>query len=227
MKVAVLFSGGKDSTFAVYEALRRGWEVKALIAVKPNSPEAYIWHYPTVELTAFSAEAMGIPVTLLKTDEIGPEKEVRVLEKVLSELEIDAILLGGVGLQKTQIESVKKIAEKYGVQVIVPHEGLSSEELLRKEVDAGFEILITDVASDGLGKEWLGKKITKENVEEFIQLSKKYGFDPLGEGGYYNTFVVDGPIFKKRVEIKNFEKVWDEKTYSGYIVPTEVELVEK
>lgn len=227
MKVAVLFSGGKDSTFALYEALKKGWEVKALIAIKPKSTEAYLWHYPTVELTVYSAEALGIPLILLKSEEIGVEEEVKVLEKILPFLEVDGLVIGGVGLQKTQINAIKKLAEKYGIKVIVPHENLSSEELLKREIEAGFEILITDVASDGLGPEWIGKKLTKENLKEFIELAKKYGFDVLGEGGYYNTLVVDGPIFKKRIEIREFEKIWDEKTYSGYLLPKKVVLLPK
>ena len=222
MKVAVLFSGGKDSTYAVKYCLDQGWDI-TLISVKPISDEAYIWHFPTVELTPLQAEALGIKKHIyIECNEIGPEAEARVIDPVLKELDIDAIVLGGVGLQETQIKEVTKIANKYGIEVIVPHSCLNSEELLKEELDKGLEIMITECAAGGLTKEWLGKIISKENFSEFKALSRKHGFDLLGEGGAYNTFIMDAPFFKNRIEIIKSEKHWDEKTRSGYLVATVV-----
>ena len=218
MKVAVLFSGGKDSTYAVKHCLDQGWNI-TLISVKPTSDEAYIWHFPTVELTPLQAEALGIKKHIyLECNEIGPETEAKVIDPVLKKLDVEAIILGGVGLQETQIKEVTKIANKYGIKVIVPHSYLNSEELLKEELDKGLEIMITECAAGGLTKEWLGATISKENFNEFKALSKKHGFDLLGEGGAYNTFIIDAPFFKNRVEIINSEKHWDEKTRSGYLV---------
>lgn len=227
MKVAVLYSGGKDSTFCVYEALKRGWDVVALIAVKPKNTEAYLWHYATVEWTMLSADAMGIPLILLKSDKIGPEEEAKELEKALERIDANALLLGGVGLQKTQIKAVKKVAKKFGIKVIVPHKKYTSEQLLEKEVKSEFDMRITQVASDGLGPEWLGRKIDLETFGQLKELSKKFGFDCLGEGGYYDTFVVDGPIFKKKIEFLNSSKVWDAETSSGYLEIKDAVLVQK
>ncbi|MBI2005372.1 MAG: TIGR00289 family protein, partial [Candidatus Aenigmarchaeota archaeon] len=103
----------------------------------------------------------------------------------------------------------------------------TSEELFDKTIDSGFNIMLTDVATDGLGPEWIGKKLSKDNVQEFKRLSKKFGFDILGEGGYYNTLVTDGPIFNKRIEIINSSKIWDNKTSSGYLEIEEAKLVPK
>jgi predicted ATP pyrophosphatase (TIGR00289 family) len=227
MKVAVLFSGGKDSVMAVHYAMQQGWDIEALIAVKPKNTEAYLWHYSTVEWTLLSAQAMGLPLFLLKNDEIGPEKEANVLQQVFSRLKINALLLGGVGLQKTQIESVKKLAAKYKIQVLVPYETYSSEQLLREELKAGFDIRITNVAVDGLGPEWLGKKLDGNSALQMKMLSEKHGFNILGEGGHYDSFVVDGTIFKQKIEFLDTKKVWDSKTSSGYLEVTNAELVEK
>lgn len=227
MKVAVLFSGGKDSAMAVQYAKQKGWEIEALIAVKPKNTEAYLWHYSTVEWTILSANAMELPLYLVKTDEIGPENEAKILEKVFSKLKINAILLGGVGLQKTQINSVKKIAEKFKIKVIVPYENYTSEELLREEIQAGLDIRITNVAVEGLGPEWLGKKLDGKSALQMKILAEKYGFNILGEGGHYDSFVVDGEMFKKKIEFLDTKKVWDSKTSSGYLEVKNAELVGK
>lgn len=227
MRVAILFSGGKDSTFALHEALRRDWEVAALIAVKPKNTEAYLWHYATVEWTLLSSQALGIPLFLIKCDKVGAEEEARELEKVLERIKIDALILGGIGLQKTQIREVKKVAKKYGIKVVVLHEGRDHYELFKEIVESGFEIVITQVASQGLGPEWLGRRVDLKTLEELKKLSEKCGFHIGFEGGYADSFVLDGPIFKKRIEFVSTEKVWDNETYSGYLNVREAKLIEK
>lgn len=227
MRVAILYSGGKDSNFALLTALRNGWDVKALISVKPKNEEAYLYHYATAELTRLQAESIGVKHFLLECNEIGPEKEAAVLEKILGKLDVDAIVLGGVGLQKTQINSVGKVAAKYGIKTITPNANMSSEELLRAEIGSGMDIRIVNVAADGLGPEWLGKRLDESSFVEFKRLSDKYGFELLGEGGMYDSFVADAPFFRKKVDIKNFKKVWDSKTKSGFLEVGNAELADK
>ncbi len=217
MKVAIMYSGGKDSTMALNYALEQCWDVQALISVKPKSTESFLYQYATVEWTKLSGEAIGIPVIQIKSEKIGAKEEADELENVFSNLKVDAILMGGVGLQETQIRELRRVAGKFGIYIIVPYQNYTSEEMFDKTINSGFEIMLTDVASDGLGSEWLGKKIGTGNAEEFKKLSKRFGFDVLGEGGYYNTLVLDGPIFKKRIDIVKSKTVWDTKTSSGYL----------
>jgi len=227
MKVAILYSGGKDSTMVLHHALKEGWDVKALIAVKPKDTSAYLYHYATVELTKLSSQAFNIPVIYLETEKIGPEEEAKVLEKVLQEIEVEAVLLGGIGLQQTQIRSVENIAKKHNVKVLVPHKDLNHYELIKQFLKAGFDIRITQVAAEGLGPEWLGRKLDFQSLEELKKLSDKYGFHIGGEGGSYDSFVCDGPIFNKRIEFGDTEKVWDNKTSSGYLQVTDAILLSK
>lgn len=227
MRVAILYSGGKDSTQAIKWALENKHEVVTLIAVKPKNTEAYLYHYATVEWTSLSAEAMNIPLVMLKCNKIGIEEEAKELEKVLKKIKVDAILLGGVGLQKTQIKAIEKIAKKYGIDLVIPYQNYTSEELLREEIKSGLDIRITQVASDGLGPEWLGEKIDKDNFEKLKTLSKKYGFDIDFEGGYADTFVCDAPFFRKRIEFVSTEKIWDNVTNSGYLQVNEAILIDK
>ncbi|MBI2084545.1 MAG: diphthine--ammonia ligase [Candidatus Aenigmarchaeota archaeon] len=227
MKVAVMYSGGKDSTMALNYAFEQGWEVQALISVKPKSTESFLYQYATVEWTRLSSEALGIPAIHIKSEKIGAKDEADELEDTFRNLKVDAILMGGVGLQETQIRELKRVAAKFGISIVVPYQNYTSEELFDRTVSSGFDIMLTDVATDGLGVEWLGKKLNKSNADEFKKLSKKFGFDVLGEGGYYNTLVVDGPIFKKKIEIVKSRQVWDTKTSSGYLEIEDAKLGSK
>jgi len=227
MKVAVMYSGGKDSNQALKWCLDNNHEVVTLISVKPKSTESFLYQYATVEWTKLSSQALGIPVIHIKSEKIGPREEADELEEVFKELGVDAVVVGGVGLQETQIREWRRVAQKFGMKLIIPYQGYTSEQLIDEEVKTGFEIIITNVASDGLGPEWLGKRIDKENLEKLKELSKKYGFDIDFEGGYADTFVCDGPIFNKRIEVVNSKKVWDNKTSSGYLEIEEAKLVPK
>ena len=174
----------KDSTMALKYALEQGWKVEALISVKPKSTDSFLYQYATVEWSKLSAEALDIPLIYIKSEKIGPKEEADELEGGFKTLNVDAIIVGGVGLQKTQIREWKRVAEKFGIKLIVPYQNLTSEELLHEEIKAGFDIRITSVASDGLGPEWLGERLNSDNLEKWLGLSKKFGFDCIGEGGY-------------------------------------------
>ena len=227
MKVGIMFSGGKDSLAAVKYCQDQEWDIKTLIAVKPKNTEAYLYHYATVEWTKLQAEALGLPLKYVKTDKIGSKEEAEDMRAVFRNLDVDAIMLGGVGLQETQVKELTRVAGEFGIDLMVSHPDLSSEQLLEDEVKSGFDIMVTDVAAEGLGPEWLGRKLDKKSIKELEKASKKFGFDALGEGGHFNTFVVDGPNFKKRIVFKDSEKVWDKETDSGYLDVKEAVLIGK
>ena len=75
------------------------------------------------------------------------------------------------------------------------------EKLLRKLIELGYEVIITSVKADGFSEEWLGRRIDESCLNDLLKLNRKYKIHLMGEGGEYETFVLDGPIFKKRLEI--------------------------
>ena len=89
-------------------------------------------------------------------------------------------------------------------------------------VDSGYEIMITQIASDGL-KDWLGEVITKENFHLLKEDSEKFGFHFGFEGGYADTLILKCPLFKERLEVKHITKNFDSE-YTGYV---ELELKKK
>ena len=227
MRLASLFSGGKDSTFALYTAKKLGHEIKYLVTIFPENPESWMFHHPCVELTKLQAEALGIKQIIQKTKG-EKEKELEDLEKALEKIkdEIEGVVSGAVSseYQKSRID---KVCEELGLKSFTPLWNKNSEELLEEEVKSGFEIIITTVSTAGLDENWLGRKINLETIEELKKLSKKYGFNLTFEGGEAESLVLDAPIFKKKINILDFEKIWDNKTNSGYIIIKNAKLIQK
>ncbi len=233
MNVAVMYSGGKDSNYAVQYALEKGWNVRYLLSVKPTRTDCYLFHFATVEHTPLQAEALGLKHYLLGCDVADPKKEAAIVEKFVAEKQkagaekVDAVLLGGTGLQATQIRSLQDALRPYGIDVFAAHSGMDHLDVLKQMVNSGYEIMITQVAAEGL-PQWLGEHITKDNIWKLEADSVKYGFHVGGEGGSYDSLVLDAPMFKKKIVFaeNETEKVMEDD-YSGHVVVKKLRLVRK
>ncbi len=226
MDVAILYSGGKDSNLALEFAIGKGWNVKYLLSVKPTRTDCYLFHYATVEHTEIQAEILGIPHVLVTCGVADPIKEAEIVRDVVKENPVDAVLLGGTGLQVTQIKSVQDALLPLGVEAFAAHAGMEHEELLREMVKRGYKIMISQFACEGLDEEWLGKVLDEKSVEELIDLSQEYGFHSGGDGSAFDTFVVDCPLFDKKINFFGLEKFSDGE-FSGFVVGHEPQITEK
>ena len=209
MNVAVLFSSGKDSTLAVETALERGWKISYLLSVKPTRKDCYLFHYATVEHTPKIAEMLGLRHKLVQCSVADPKKEADIVKRVVEKEPVDAVILGGTGLQETQIRSIKEALAPLGTEVFASHEGQDHGEVLKGMLEKGYDICITQFASAGFDEKMLGFRLTKDNFAEFDEKSRKFGFHVGGEGGYFDTFVLSAPFYSKRFEFEGVEKVLD------------------
>ena len=210
MKLCSLFSGGKDSTMAMYKAMEEH-EISVLLTMLPERDDSYMFHYPNIAMTKAQAEAMEIPIVQDKTSGKPPQENIDMvnsLAKIKEEFNVEGIVAGAVR-SNYQHGIVSKACEELGLEAVAPYWQHSHEELIKDALDAGFEIVIVGVAADGLDDSWLGRKLDYGALKELKKLSRKFGIDVGGEGGEYETFVLDGPIFNKKIEIKESEKIWD------------------
>ncbi len=208
MKLASLYSGGKDSTYAVYLAERMGHTVTHLLTIIPSSEDSLFFHYPNAWITALQAEAMG-KEHLAAESSTGREAELEALGKLLDTVvgKVDGVVVGALA-SRFQYEAFNKLCRERGLDVFAPLWGKNPLKLLREVIAEGFEIMITGVAAAGLGEELLGKRITPEVIQLIEGVSKRMGVHPGGEGGEFETLVIDAPLFRKRIEILSLEKVW-------------------
>jgi diphthine-ammonia ligase len=207
MRVAALFSGGKDSVFSVYITQQYGWEVSHLVSLFPKKPDSWMFHSINIHQTSLLAKAIGIP---LVTRETTAEKEAELedLIQVLQNLEVDGVVSGAIAseYQRTRIE---KVCDMLGIKSFSPLWHKNQELLLRDQVKAGFHIIIVGVFAEGFDETWLGRTIDQDTIERLVILHKKHGINIAGEGGEYETLVLSGPFFSKQVMIDESEKEWN------------------
>ena len=209
MNVAILFSGGKDSTMALYNALEANEDVKYLLSMKSRNDESYMFHVPNIHITDLLSEALDIPIISAETDGIK-EEELEDLKREfenLKNLGVDAIYTGALYsvYQKSRIE---RLCDEVGLKVVSPYWHVDELEYMRKIVSLGFKIIICGVAAWGLDESWLGRVIDDEAIDELVEINEKYQVNIAFEGGEAETLAVDGPIFKKRIKILKDKKEW-------------------
>lgn len=219
MKVAVMYSGGKDSTFAVDFAKGKGWDIRYLLSVKPTRTDCYLFHYATVEHTHHFARMLGVKHVLKTCDVADPAQEAEIVKNaVLAEEKIDAIVLGGIGLQETQLRSIQKVLLPHSIEVFAAHSGDDHVAVMKQMISKGYKFMISQVAADGLNEKWLGRVLaTDGDIDALVACADKYGFHAGGEGGHYDTFTIDGPLFTHALDVKILEKKM-ETACSGHIV---------
>jgi ABC transporter with metal-binding/Fe-S-binding domain ATP-binding protein len=217
-----LFSGGKDSSWALYRALAAGHPVERLVTVHPEG-DSYMYHVPATRLAELAAESIGIDLVAVEPEDFEAgaatdsgaqgDAELEPLEAALSDL--DETLSGGVtGVTAGAVESeyqtsrIRAMCERLDAELFAPLWGEDPRELIDAMLDAGFEIRIIQVAAYGLDESWLGRTIDADAVAELERLDEEYGVHLLGEGGEFETLVTDGPHMDRPIEL-DYGTEWD------------------
>lgn len=228
MRLAALFSGGKDSTYAIYLAKKAGHSIECLITMRPAADDSLLFHYPNSALTEYLARAMQMPLVSVPVSGRSKEEEAETLDEAISraktKFDIQGVVNGGIAsvFQKQAFEAACK---KHGLEPVAPLWGVNQEKYMRELLESGFSVMIVGVSAMGLEKEWLGKTMDKETLARLTLLSKKHGFNLAFEGGEAETLVTDCPLYAKKLRVKKAETRWDGQ--GGIFEILEAELVNK
>ncbi|MCS7122184.1 MAG: TIGR00289 family protein [Archaeoglobaceae archaeon] len=217
MKVAALISGGKDSILALHKVAEEN-EVSYLISAIPEKEDSWMFHTACLEMIDVVAECLNLP---LKKIPVSGEKEKEVDEftEGLKYLDVEAICLGVIE-SSYQYRRATKICEKLKLKLLTPLWKVDQMEIL-KEVAEKFEAIIVSVSAEGLDEHFLGKRIDFNLIEKL----KKLRINPAGEGGEYETLVLDAPLYKKKIFLESFDVTW--KNFSGKINIKKFKLINK
>lgn len=212
MKLACLFSGGKDSTFAIHLAQKQGHEVVCLLSVFTKSDESHLLHHPNLQWTKLQSESMNIPQLTASSDSEKTEDELSVLstllQKAKEKFNIEGLVHGGIKSQ-FQKEKFESLCGELDLMSLAPLWGTDPLQYMNELIDNNFNFIMTTVTSDGLDDTWLGKSISKSEIEILKELSEKFKFNLNFEGGEAETFVLDCPLFSNPITINQSEKIWD------------------
>ncbi len=206
MKLGVLFSGGKDSVYAMYKAMEKD-DVVCLISLISENTESYMFHIPNIGITSIQAEAIGLPLIQVQTAGVKEEelKDMKsAIKKAKAKYKIEGVVTGAIA-SEYQAKRVRKVCAELDLTSVNPLWQKDQKTLLEEIVENKFDVMITGIFAYPLDETWLGRRLDAKTIEDLNKLKRKYGMNPAGEGGEIETTVLDAPFFKKKVKILKHE----------------------
>jgi asparagine synthase (glutamine-hydrolysing) len=187
---------------------RQNYDVKCLVSIVPKNRDSFMYHKPDREFLKLQSEALGIPLVVGETPG-EKEKELAALKKALlrakKEFGICGVVSGAL-YSNYQRERIQRICNSFGLRLFSPLWHKNQLEELRELERNGFVFAMSKIAALGLSGEWLGKPIGAKEIAALGALEKRFGINVAGEGGEYESLVLDAPNFSKKIRIVQSEK---------------------
>lgn len=210
MRLAALYSGGKDSAYAAHAARLGGHELACLVTVEPAAEDSMLFHHPAVRATRLHAAAMGVPhvYAVQRAGEPDGDALAGAVRRAADEHGAEGIVHGGIR-SGFQSRAFGRACAGPGLAAVAPAWGAEPAAYVRRLLRLGFRFVLTGVSAGGLDGSWLGREVDDAALGELERLSARHGFDVSFEGGEAETLVVECPLFPGRVEIARSSRVWD------------------
>lgn len=196
MSYVVSWSGGKDGCFAGYLALAQGYEISHLVNFISQEFKRVSFHGTEARLIQLQSQAIGIPVRQQETTPDEYEQGFKEGVRSLLPGGVKGMVFGDI-YNDQHLAWVEGVCADLGIEAVEPLWGKSTDDVISQFLDAGFEAVIVAADARLIDQGWLGRQVDRD----FINYLKARGIDPCGESGEYHTLVVDGPLFKRRIEI--------------------------
>lgn len=226
MKLGVLFSGGKDSLFACHRAMLQE-EVVCLITIVSRNDESYMFHTPNIRLAALQAEAAGLPLVEVETageEEVELDDLKRALLRAREEYGIEGVVTGAI-LSVYQATRIQRICSDLHLWCFNPLWYTDQEAYMEALLAAGFRVLIAGVFSAPFDEQWLGRELDEDALSDLRKMVRTHRITLTGEGGEYETFVIDAPFFSRRILVEEASTAY--RNHNGRYLIRKARLVER
>lgn len=227
MRFASLLSGGKDSCLAHHVACQWGWEPVAGIVIRPEDEASHMFHLPNIDLACGQVRALGLELIEVRAPE-GKETELSALDvafqRARDEHGVETIVSGAMASEYQRVR-IERAAHRLELKTHTPIWHKDPVEILGTLIQARYDVRFTAVAAWGMDETWLGRRLDQHALEDLLDLQDRYRVHPGGEGGEYETVVLDAPFFDQRIEVTEAE-AWYERDHGRWRV-TGFELVDR
>jgi len=203
-KAFISWSGGKDCCLAAYKAIRQGIKIVCLLNMVTQDGQRSCSHRIAAQWIRQQSEAMDIPLLQFPTTNDNYQSVFVNALHYLNKEGVTAGVFGDIDFEPHR-EWIEKVCAPSGITPILPLWGGNQSKIVLDFIELGFKAKVIATKADLMGKEWLGRMLDKEFLKDIADLNKHV--TSCGEAGEFHTLVVDGPIFKKRTEIRDAETV--------------------
>src|SRR5947199_6593755 len=186
--------------------MQRGWDVTHLLSVLPEDHDSLVYATPNPHLSLCRAEAMRIPAGR-ETAAMGEDGELDALRRIFRQIDVDGVVVGAIA-SDYQHSRVNRIADEFGLRVFAPLWRRDPRRLVYDYLEAGLDIAFSSVSAEGLDASWLGRRWDERVIRDLLRLQETRGVHPCGEGGEFETLVLDAPPFEQAIDIVRATPAW-------------------
>jgi uncharacterized protein (TIGR00290 family) len=210
MNVVASWSGGKDSCFAYYKAMKAGLNVVSLVTFM-ESERLSNFHGIRADLLDAQAKAIGLPLAKCVTTPETYEKQFKEALLRFKAIGVLGLVTGDIyEVAGHEVRWLERVCKEIDFVPVRPLWQSDTKQILKDYVAAGFKSTIVRTKLSMLSEEWLGRQLDEKFLVDILRVPN---VDPCGEDGEYHTIVTDGPIFKDSIHILETNK-FSENGYS-------------
>lgn len=200
------WSGGKDSCFALMQAMLQGYSPKVLLNVLNEEGKISRSHGIPAEILQAQANATGLPIHLISSSWNDYELHfTKALSTLKEQYQLSHAVFGDIDLQPHR-DWEEKVCSNVGLTAVLPLWKQERKTLVLQMLEAGIETMIVS-CNEVMGERFIGEIITPSLIDELEAM----GIDACGENGEYHTLVLDCPLFKERINVSVKNKLLHEK----------------
>ncbi|MCQ8893035.1 MAG: diphthine--ammonia ligase [Methanolinea sp.] len=226
MRLGVLCSGGKDSLYACFRAMQAE-EVVCLITIVPANPESYMFHTPNLHVVPLQATAAGLPLVSRESRGEKEEELIDLAGAISAARESHGIegVVSGALMSVYQSSRVQRVCRELDLWCFNPLWYYDPRRYMGDLVASGFSVVISAVCAEPFDESWLGRRLDRDALSTLEAYSRDFGISLAGEGGEYETLVLDTPFFRKRIVIEESDTRYG--NFRGSLCVTRARLEEK
>jgi uncharacterized protein (TIGR00290 family) len=200
------WSGGKDSCFALMQAIKQNYSPKVLLNVLNEEGKISRSHGIPSAILKAQATSINLPIHLISSSWNDYEKNfTSALSSLKDQYQLSHAVFGDIDLQPHR-DWEEKVCTNAGLQAVLPIWQQDRKELVMQMLNNGIETIIVS-CNEVMGERFLGKTLTEELVTELESL----GVDACGENGEFHSLVLNCPLFKQKINVAVTNKLKHEK----------------
>jgi len=209
--VLFCWSGGKDSALALETLLRDGVPVSGLLTTVTESYERIAMHGVRRSLLHRQAEAVGLPLYEVRIPAGCGNSlyEARMEEALRAQLALGVrrVAFGDIFLADLREYRERNLA-RAGMEALFPLWRRDTGALAKEFCRRGFRAVAVCVDAKRLPAPFAGRELDESFFRDLPA-----DVDPCGENGEFHSFVYQGPLFSRPLDVERGEVVEREGFY--------------